>query len=233
MAYGFGNRTITDGLVFCLDAANPTSYQTNTSFWKSIAKDSSIGDFAGGTYYQDLYQKPAIIFDGADDFIAGQSGPDGLLDINKTGVITVQLFFSVSILQSKKSIFCASGDDSTNAHYGVGVSEASGDESIYVYIFNDSTEGTIDTNEKPDVGRFPYRMITVSFGTQTPVYFDTTYIGDHNITITGNPLGNYWFLATKPTKSEFFTGAIHGIRIYNRILSANEVSNNYQFYTQR
>jgi hypothetical protein len=76
-------------------------------------------------------------------------------------------------------------------------------------------------------------MLTVSFGTSRAVYFDNNYITDHSITISGNPFGNYWFLATYPTTSEFFDGDIHTVRVYNRVLSASEISNNYDFYIQR
>jgi hypothetical protein len=233
MAYGFGNRTITDGLVFCLDAANPASYQTNTSYWKSIAKDSSIGYFTGDTYFDsNYYEKKVIRFDGADDYIVGQS-PDRLLNVNNTGDITVQVFFSVRDPQTKKTIFCAAADNDTYAHYGIGVSQAGGDESIYAYIFSGAAEESIDTNILIDNSRHPYRMLTVSFGTSHAVYFDNTYITDHSITISGNPFGNYWFLATEPTRTSFFDGDIHTIRVYNRVLSASEISNNYDFYIQR
>jgi hypothetical protein len=234
MAYSFGNKTINDGLVFCLDAANPLSYTNETTFWKSIAKDTSIGYFTDGTYFDsNYYEKKAIRFDGNDDYIVGQSGPDRLLNINNTGTITIQVFFSITNLQSKKPIFCASADESTNAQYGIGISQASGDETIYAYIFDDSVDEAIDTNEKPDTGRAPYRLLTISFGASRAVYFDNIYITDHGITITGNPLGNYWFLGTRPSGAPMFDGAIHAVRVYNRALSALEISNNYQFYTQR
>lgn len=233
MAYGFGNRTIRDGLVFYLDAANPLSYTPTNTTWKSIAKDTSIGQFIGNTAFDSEYLGRKVIrFDGSDDYIIGQMGNDRLLDFNKTGIVTVQVFFTISTLQTKKPLFCAGANNSTYAQYGVGITNIGGSDNIYAYIFDDNSDESINTNILIDLVRYPYRLLTVTFGGSRSVYFDDTFVNGHTI-IPTTIFGNYWFVSTSPLTSDFFTGGVHAIRVYNRELTSEEVSQNYQFFNER
>lgn len=232
MAYGFGNRTIRDGLVFYLDAANPSSYKSGSIIWKSIAKEPSTGEFVANTVFDnDYYNKKAIVFDGSDDKIFGTMGSENLLDIDTTGVITVQALFSIEALQNKKHIFSA-GAEGTVVQYGIGITE-NGSEDILAYIFNHTTEESITTSTIIDNSRFPYRLLTVEFGTGNKVYLDETALSSgRTITHTTKP-GNTWYVGNSPGGSDGISGGIQSIRIYNRTLSEQEISQIYQFYINR
>lgn len=234
MSYGFGNRTVKDGLVFYLDAENPASYNSiaDDRKWKSIAKDTSIGYFntSSTPQFSNNYKgKKAIVFAGSSKAISGSIGTDNLLDINKTGTITVQIVFATNELEEEKWIF-ASGDDNTGtAQYAVGITRR--DDNQYVNVYHGRTSnivliGGVEPNR--------YAVLTVSFGTSTKVYYNETDLGNHN-TIPENTIspGNQWQMGYNPTRVADFQGGVNAVRVYNRELTASEVSQNYQFFTQR
>jgi len=234
MSYGFGNRTVIDGLVFYLDASNPASYNSiaDDKKWRSIAKDISIGYFSPTStpsFSNNLYGKKAINFAGSSKAIIGTIGVDNLLDINTTGTITVQIVFATEGPEGEVWIF-ASGNNSSEVlpQYAVGITYT-GVQTANIYHGGTTTRVT--------VGGVEYRrydVLTVSFGTSTKVYYNQTDLGSHN-TIPINPIspGNLWQMAYNPTRSTNFQGGVNAVRVYNRELTAVEVSQNYQFYTQK
>ena len=50
MAQAHGPRIVTDGLVFCVDAANVKSYPGSGNTWSNLANTNSSGTFSGATY---------------------------------------------------------------------------------------------------------------------------------------------------------------------------------------
>ncbi len=228
MSYRFGNKIVNDGLVFYLDATNRLSHIPGSTNWKSIGKDTSIGDFDGTIGYTVVESRGAIYFD-SSAAVQGPMTSYGLLDINTTGTITVQTFFSIDALQSKKSIFAAGWDGSSTVQYGVGVTDGS---FINAYIYNHLTVENIDTGNRIELDVFPYRMLTVSFGASKKVYFDEIYLGTHSLTHTTLP-GTNWIMGFNPLESNHFNGAVNALVVYNRELSTTEISKNYNFFIQR
>jgi len=233
MSYNFGNRTVKDGLVFYLDVENRLSYIPNNKEWKSIAKNTSIGYFNASNppvFNGNLYDlgKKAIDFIGSNKAIVGQIGIDRLLNVNKTGTITVQIYFAVETLEVGKFIFASgwNGDGGGTPQYSVGISETN-------LILTHGEAG----NRISISGNFQLKIfscVTVSFGASTKVYIDNTYLGTHNIipTIPDNQ-GQYWLVGYDPREDTHFAGGINAIRVYNRELTAAEVAESYNFFTQR
>lgn len=227
MSYRFGNKIITDGLIFYLDAANQSSYKPGNTKWKSIAKDVSSGTLAGDTYYQMVYDRKVLTFDGSDDFVSGKMGPEGLLDIYKTGTIVVQYFFSFDTYQSKKTIFCA-GSNGSSSQYGVGVGE-NGGPNIVAYISNHNSEQSVDTGIKKEK---PYYLLTINFGSSAKIYLDALEIGYHSLSYDIMP-GDYWKVGTDAAGGPGYNGSLNAIMIYNRELSLEEIRKNYDFLILR
>lgn len=241
MSYNFGNRTVKNGLVFYLDVENRLSYIPNNTEWKSIAKDTSVGIFNSSyppVFTNSLYNtgKKAIDFSGIlKETVVGQIGIDRLLDINKTGTITVQIYFAVENLEQEKFIFMAGQKELSNSYYpqyAVGVSEYPPDDSIWVYVYHGGTFSRFST--RGIAQRKIFACMTVSFGASTGVYINDTYLGAHGITpFVPEMQGDYWVVGWNPTRDLYYDGAVNAIRVYNRELTAVEVAESYNFFTQR
>jgi len=239
MSYNFGNRTVKDGLVFYLDVENRLSYIPNNKEWKSIAKNTSIGYFNASTppvFNGNLYDtgKKAIDFIGSNRAIVGQIGIDRLLNVNKTGTITVQIYFAVETLEVEKFIFASGwkGDGGGTPQYSVGITSDPPNPTFTIRLSHGTAGNKISALDS--IRQKEFCCLTVSFGASTKVYINNTYFGTHNIipTIPDNQ-GTYWLVGYDPREDTHFAGGINAIRVYNRELTAAEVAESYNFFTQR
>jgi hypothetical protein len=74
LAIFYNPRTITDGLVLALDAANTKSYPGSGTTWTDLSGNNNTGTLTNGPTYSSA-NGGSIVFDGADDYveIAGNS----------------------------------------------------------------------------------------------------------------------------------------------------------------
>jgi hypothetical protein len=68
MATNYNPRIITDGLVLCLDAANPKSYSGSGTVWKDLSGKGNNGTLVNGVGYNSG-NLGSLVFDGVDDHI--------------------------------------------------------------------------------------------------------------------------------------------------------------------
>lgn len=81
MTLAHNPRIVTDGLVFCLDAANPKSYPGSGTVWNDLSGNGNNGTLVNGVGYSSD-NKGSLTFDGSNDSvtfstwgnISGQSG---------------------------------------------------------------------------------------------------------------------------------------------------------------
>ena len=73
MSLNHSPSIVTDGLVLCLDAANPRSYPKSGTTWSDLA-GASNGTLTNGPTF-DSGNGGGIIFDGTNDFIDLGSSP--------------------------------------------------------------------------------------------------------------------------------------------------------------
>jgi hypothetical protein len=66
-----GPNIVTDGLVFAVDAANPSSYVSGSSVWKDQTVNQNNGTLINGPTF-DSGNGGSIVFDGTDDYITIQ-----------------------------------------------------------------------------------------------------------------------------------------------------------------
>jgi len=80
----FGNRIVTDGLVFAVDAANPISYPGSGNAWNDLTPNKNNGTLTNGPTFNSA-NAGSIVFDGVNDKVTVGNTP--LLRI--TGDITI------------------------------------------------------------------------------------------------------------------------------------------------
>jgi hypothetical protein len=68
MAFTRGANVVTNGLVLCLDAANPKSYPGSGTTWRDLSGNSNTGTLTNGPTFSSA-NGGSIIFDGNDDLI--------------------------------------------------------------------------------------------------------------------------------------------------------------------
>lgn len=91
MATAYNSRIITDGLVLCLDAANPKSYPRTGNTWFDLSGYGNNGTLTNGPVYNSE-NNGSIVFDGVNDFTSVNR------PINSTFTeFTVELWFKSSV----------------------------------------------------------------------------------------------------------------------------------------
>jgi hypothetical protein len=88
MGVGYNARVVTDGLVFCLDAANPKSYPGSGTTWFDISGKNNHGTMLGGVQFDNI-NKDTMIFDGIDDYINIGTDPS----YNNLSSITIEFVY--------------------------------------------------------------------------------------------------------------------------------------------
>ena len=222
MGIAYNPRTITDGLVLCLDAANTKSYPGSGTTWTDLSGRGNNGTLVNGTGYNSG-NLGSLVFDGVDDYvttgkvlvpITGQFHIEGWVYLNNTN--TVKLFVTQYNNPDDAGRFQCffSSDGTIRMHDGdgsmVGTSPSySANVWTYVAFQRDSSN---------------LCNIFVNGTKATPGATDTTTLENTN-TIIGSRGSNQ--------AGTWFNGRMSNVRIYNRALSATEVSQNYNALKSR
>jgi hypothetical protein len=220
---------VTSGLVLHLDTANRRSYVSGSTTWSDMSGNGNSGSLVGGPTF-DSGNGGSIVFDGVDDSTIISTTPTTLQG-NKP--------FSVS------GWFRRSGNWTQGATWGIGGSPNSeginsyiltGNNFISIDLWGTSTYQTDQTYSLTEWKHVVWTYNGTSFTTSNIIIYVNTipYTGGNlsigrggsgtpNINSSGIVLGRASVAATlyygKPIISNF--------SIYNRVLSAQEVKQNY------
>ena len=211
---------VTDGLTFCLDAANKRSYPGTGTVWTDII-GSNIGTLNNGLTF-DAANAGSLIFDGTDDYV-GLS--DSMIDPDQNW--TLSTFINRSVSQTS-TIICGPSQSLQVRFDGSGYYEG------HIKILH-STLATVVTftnfgprgSVQRPLGVWYNITITKSSYTYS-LYID----GEFNQSVTDgssvtfnndpNDIGRRVF------GSEYLNGKLSNLFFYNRALNAAEILQNYE-----
>ena len=213
----YGPRTITDGLVLCLDAGNSKSYPGSGTTWTDLSGNGNTGTLTNGPTYSSA-NGGSIVFDGTNDVV---NSTTSIIDRADGQEITVSCWIKPSRTSGQYSVFCTNRSDNA---------------SIYNWIFyQHTTNGAIafhgDAQNKSSYVPITNVWINVT-NTVTASGVSTLYVnGVSTYTVTGYTYGNgtpsRLGIGADPGGQEPFQGNISQVSIYNRALSAAEVQQNF------
>lgn len=210
MALSHNPNIVTDGLVLCLDAANPKSYPGSGTTWKDISRNGNDGTLVNGVGYSED-NRGSMVFDGADD--GATFGK-----IITTTAFTVSAYINQQFDTDEANFITQdSGSDpgrlllrrrSDMLNFFVGGSSFFGNKTINIGIwynttFSRSSDGTAKIFINGNVD---------ATGTLT-----TNAITDIDTSIG--------YFPRVPSRS--FPGNISNVQIYNRALSEAEIKQNF------
>ena len=76
MGLSHSPRIVTNGLVLCVDAANPRSYPGAGTAWTDLSKQGNNGTLTNGPTF-DSANGGSILLDGSDDYVEVQGTAEG------------------------------------------------------------------------------------------------------------------------------------------------------------
>jgi len=235
MAINAGPKIIEDGLVICLDAANPRSYPGAGTVWTDLSNQNNNGTLVNGPTF-DSANGGSIVLDGVDDRIDTTSLNSYNFHENP---YTVGLWCKVNSYASLKYFWTKNIDDNS----ALGILFWINQESQVVFKtfpvvpINDGGVKLIFGNMSSTLSNtWKYYVITCEDGNKTLAsnynfYLDGQYTSpnstQNSASVTSNSQGIISVGARSLDNNRNMDGDFAIFKVYNRALSAEEIKQNY------
>jgi hypothetical protein len=223
------SKIVRNGLVLWLDAMNNNSYPETGTAWNDLSGNGFTATLTNGpTFNSD--NGGSIAFDGVNDFVNTNTNLD-----TETG----RLLASASLAWSVSSWF---RPDTSNATAGAITARSGGvgTGAIYVVwetgttlqtrlrggtILNITTSMTTDWHE----------VVITWDGTTANAYYDGVFVNTISIGAATSSLYNFSIGGAQAggTPNTFFLGRVADTKVYNRAITADEVTQNYNAVKRR
>ena len=203
-----------DGLVLCLDAANPKSYPGSGTTWTDLSGNGNNGTLNGAGY--DNGSLGSLSFDGSDDYI--------IINQTLSTPFTITGFVRYTDQAKTLNTFI-----NTSPHTVLGISlNRLGGGQLYVYIGNGSgwvSAPAIISSTNMIVNQW-YQVSFTSTGSGSTLYLNGNSVGTSIYSPSG--WGSTYYLGTIIIAGgEYLKGNIATTQIYNRALTAQEIQQNF------
>ena len=214
-----GPNVVVEGLVLWLDAANSKSYVSDSTTWNDISRSGNNGTLINGPTFNSS-NGGSIVFDGVDDYVSSFSSP-----ISVVGSRTISCFFKTAI--TTRNGLCGNRDANptgfvftvnrttpgnlTYFHTGGSEIEIAAGISINTWCNACVTYDVSTTTATLYLNGVQIGIPTSSFSSMTPSSFNG---------VIGNE-------ASSLAIGEAFNGNIAQVSIYNRALTTQEITQNF------
>lgn len=205
----------TDGLVLCLDAANPRSYPGSGTSWLDLSGQGNNGTLINSPTFSSA-NGGGFTFDGTNDYCLIQN--DNSINISG-GEITLEAFIKVNNFGNAEA-WIHKQLQYTIAFYPVtgGGYITYADSSNWSYS-NFGFHGLFLTNTY-------YHIVATKINNVVTIYSNGSVIISKSFGGSISTSSNNLYIGSYVT-SYLFNGSIYTAKIYNKALSANEVRRNY------
>jgi len=215
MSVSYNPRIVTDGLVFCLDAASERSYPGAGTTWYDLSVTKTSATLTNGPVF-DSGNGGSILFDGTNDYASISPDPYSITnDITLESWTKVNAYTARGTLITDVNSYYMQVD--TDATVQVYTYKTNGDASVY-----DSSSGTIPLDAWTHIvftqDSSGYRRIYINgrLDAITPFRHIGIYESSGPVTI-GGQVGD-----------RELSGNISIAKIYERALSDQEILQNYK-----
>ena len=215
-----GPSIITNGLVLYLDAANKQSYVSGSTSWIDVSNNNNNGTLTNGPTLN-TGSGGSIVFDGSNDYVeTGYVFPSSTSYTMAVWAKSSGTGFSNRLMGNADS---TAGLTGTDIIWG-----ALSSTNIYIVRRAGSNDGARDTNGNFSGLNVGWHYVCVTYdnaGVGMIVYVDTTSIATN--TTLGFTSSLTFRIGRDGNGSDAFNGNVAIVQIYNKALSALEVSQNY------
>ena len=210
---------VKDDLVLHLDAGYNKSYSGSGTTWYDLSGKGNNGTINGAGYINT--NSGVLTFDGTDDIVTVLGG--GSLNISSTITVMVWVYY----ISGSGRIFQKDGPIYTRCW------EIGGYEGAFrMEMWHSNGQATIGYGSPLAINGWTHLALTFD-GTNIKMYQNSTLVSTINFpgdirTDANTPiiLGGYW-------GGEYFNGRISNAQIYNRALTATEVTQNFNALRNR
>lgn len=226
MSYKFGNPTVTDGLVYYVDAGNDLSYPGSGTDWADISGDLTSTLTNGPTYNSN--NGGYIDFDGTDDYVDVTG-----LDITALSAFTLETWVYPTSSTSDESVmsrwFSSISTSSFLLYWDVGTSL--GFDWVTVNTLN-TIYRTGVTPANGTINAWNHVVATFS-GSQLELFVNGSSVATAAFSGTLRSNSGLILGADVTVGARNLAGNIAVAKVYDRVLTAAEVTQNYNALKNR
>ena len=218
MAFGNGPSVVTNGLVLALDAADRNSYVSGSTTWNDLSGNGNNGSLVSGPTFSSA-NGGSIVFNGTNQYI--NCGNNSSIQIT-VGTISAWVkttspgssFRSIIAKQSAWGLFVA-------------------DNILVTYDWGAAATRTTGINIAD--GTWKYTALTFTQTVGTPSNNAIVYLNGTSVLTTTVQHSNHGvnLQIAEANASQFLNGNIANAQVYNRVLSAVEIAQNYNTQKSR
>ena len=221
MAFNYSPKIITEGLVLYLDAANTRSYPGVGTTWSDLSRSGNNGSLINGPTFNSA-NGGSIVFDGTNDYVNTVTAT--FLGINSTSTpFTISVWFKTSGVTEYYLFDNLNGSNDISLRVDAGVLE------VYMAASISGVINAVRFGSGYNNNVWHNFTITWNGSNLLTAYADSINIGNNTTTLSGSFESNAAFrIGNRPSPlGPFFVGNISQVSVYNRILSATEILQNY------
>jgi len=233
MAFGNGPKVVTDGLVFALDASDQNSYISGSLTWNDLSGNGNNANLINGPIYSST-NGGTIVFDGIND---GATVPTNIT-LQPPTSLTLESVFKLNSFTNGYFIVAHSGN-ATGAYvkYGFRLLTSGG---VMAYMNTNTTNGAIIQNiSNINIVLNTWIHSTMTYdGASSKIYINGSLANTGAITGTINytEYGSPYYLSIgrkNESEGQYVSGSVSVVKVYNKALSATEVTQNYNAQKSR
>ena len=221
-------NVVEDGLVLYLDAGTSTSYSGTGNTWTDLSGNNNTGTLTNGPTYNSA-NGGSIVLDGVNDYVSVSNSTT----LNPASAITVSAFFKISSFGGNYApiIFKKNNYTSFFEQYALYLTNTA-----VGFVVTGANRVQVVASSNVDYrNAFVYAVGTCDIGSQqVKLYINGNLITTLSFTSTFDISTNPVIIGANLTAfSGFCTGNIYTASVYNRALSAAEVSQNFNALRSR
>lgn len=206
---------VTNGLVMNLDASNPSSYSGSSSIWTDLSGYNNNGQQVNFGVSRNAKSEGNIEFDGTDDYVTVANSAS----LNATSQ-TISVWYYMTVIATPQTLITKHNTADESNGYRI-----LGSGSIQMKVSTTTTNAGLNLVPVDD-----WYLLTATFSANS---FMRTYVNGvasgsavviGNLVLSTNAIriGRSPHISTQP-----LTGHIAQVTIYNRVLTATEILQNF------
>lgn len=221
---GGGVNIVTNGLVLYLDASNTKSYVSGSTTWNDVSRSGNNGTLTNGPTFNSG-NGGSIVFDGVNDYT---NIGTNINFSNYTNGFTIGFWVKIlNTSQTNKYLFSKTNTAGTDNQFSI----------LYGYVANrfelyggasGGASQNIRTNSQIVVNDTNWHFLYYTVNSTTIGYLDAVVkFTNTYASLTFTPSTNNNLLSTFNGSQNFGNLSISNMVLYNRILSATEILQNF------
>lgn len=220
MSHHFSPKITTSGLVMCLDAASRKSYSGSGVTWKDLSGTNNNATLVNGITYTSN-NLGALTLNGTNQYCD--------LGFGLTTNFSIDAVIKTTNAAKKQSVI----SNYSSANDGAGL-EVLATGALNFFVFLSGVVSGFTTGAGVVANNSFYNVVCIKSGTSYSMYSNGSFLGSTTGGASITQSQNLRMGADRSnTPTNFYEGNLFSMKVYNRGLSASEVSQNFNAHRGR